>query len=85
MRLARLRVQLVDDVDAAAPTRVRCGLTLSGGTDTVALTINRECTWSAKPEVEWISVSPANGQGESQVSFSVARNHQPIGRRGDDQ
>lgn len=77
--------------NAAAPTPVRCGLTLSGtpplvesggGTGTVALTINRECTWSAKPEVEWISVSPANGQGESQVSFSVARNQQPIERKG---
>ena len=77
--------------NAAAPTPVRCVLTLSGtppvvesggGTGTVALTINRECTWSAKPEVEWISVSPANGQGESQVSFSVARNQQPIDRKG---
>lgn len=77
--------------NAAAPTPVRCVLTLSGtpplvesggGTGTVALTINRECTWSAKPEVEWISVSPATGQGESQLSFSVARNQQPIERKG---
>jgi hypothetical protein len=77
--------------NAAAPTPVRCVPTLSGtpplvesggGTGTVALTINRECAWSAKPEVEWISVSPANGQGESQISFSVARNQQPIERKG---
>jgi hypothetical protein len=76
---------------SAAPTPVRCALTLSGtpplvesggGTGTVALTINRECAWSAKPEVGWISVSPASGQGESQISFSVASNQQPVERKG---
>ena len=77
--------------NSAAPTTARCVLTLSGapplvdsggGTGTVALTIDRECAWSAKPEVDWISVSPASGQGESQVSFSVASNPQPVERKG---
>ncbi len=77
--------------NSAAPTTARCVLTLSGtppivdsggGSGTVAFTINRECAWSAKPEVDWISVSPASGQGESQVSFSVASNPQPVERRG---
>lgn len=77
--------------NSAAPTAVRCALTLSatpplvesaGGTGIVALTINRECAWSAKPEVAWISVSPASGQGESQISFSVASNQQPVERKG---
>ena len=77
--------------NSAAPTTARCVLALSGtppvvdsggGSGTVALTINRECAWSAKPEVDWISVSPASGQGESQVSFSVASNPQPVERKG---
>ena len=77
--------------NSAAPTTARCALTLSGtppivdsggGSGTVALTIDRECAWSAKPEVDWISVSPASGQGESQVSFSVASNPQPVERKG---
>jgi hypothetical protein len=77
--------------NTAAPTPVRCALTLSGtpplvessgGTGTVALAINRECAWSAKPEVDWISVSPASGQGESQIKFNVATNQQPVERKG---
>lgn len=75
----------------AAPSTVRCALTISGtppivdgggGSGTVALSIPRECTWSAKPEVDWITVSPPSGQGESQVSFSVASNPQPTERKG---
>ena len=77
--------------NAAAPTTARCALTLTGtppivesigGSGTVSLAINRECAWSAKPEVDWIAVAPASGQGEAQVSFNVASNPQPVERKG---
>jgi len=77
--------------NAVAPTPARCAVTLSGtpplvesvgGAGTVSLAINRECAWSAKPEVDWIAVSPASGQGDAQVSFSVASNPQPVERKG---
>ena len=84
-------MQLVDYVELRSTHHGPLRLTLSGtppivdsggGSGTVVLTINRECAWSAKPEVDWISVSPASGQGESQVSFSVASNPQPVERKG---
>jgi hypothetical protein len=77
--------------NAAAPTAARCALSLSGtppivdssgGSGTVTLALNRECAWSAKPDVDWIAVSPASGQGDAQVSFSVASNPQPVERKG---
>ncbi len=77
--------------NAVAPTPARCALSLSGappvveslgGSGTVTLSINRECEWSAKSEVDWIAVSPASGQGEARVSFNVASNPQPLERKG---
>ena len=75
----------------AAPTTARCALTLSGAppvvestgaSGTLTLAINRECAWTAKPDVGWIAVSPASGQGEAQISYSIASNPEPDERRG---
>jgi len=77
--------------NVTAPTTARCALTLngvapvlasSGGAGTVDVGINRECTWSAKPDVPWITVSPASGQGDAQVAYSVAANPLAVQRTG---
>lgn len=75
----------------AGPTPARCSLTLSGtppvvestgASGSLTLAINRECAWTAKPEVGWISVSPASGQGGAQINYNIASNPQPVERRG---
>ena len=75
----------------AGPTTAHCSLTLSGtppvvestgASGSLTLAINRECAWTAKAEVGWISVSPAGGQGDAQISYSIASNPQPAERRG---
>lgn len=44
---------------------------------------NRECTWSARAEVAWITLTAgAEGQGEGSISFSVASNPLVTARRG---
>ena len=46
----------------------------AGGTGRLNIRINRECTWSARSEVDWIAISPASGQGDAQIDYSVAAN-----------
>jgi len=53
-----------------------------GGTGRLNITINRECTWSARAEVDWIAISPASGQGDAQVAYSVAANPLAASRTG---
>jgi hypothetical protein len=75
----------------AGPTTAHCSLTVSGTPPVVessgaagnlTLAINRECAWTAKPEVAWISLGPASGQGDAQIAYSIASNPQPVERRG---
>jgi hypothetical protein len=45
----------------------------SGGSGTVQISTNRECAWSTKSDVAWLTVAtPAEGQGDGTVGFTVA-------------
>ena len=54
-----------------------------GGTATVTISAERECTWSARGDSGWLQVSPTSGQGESAVTVTVAANPQPSPRSTD--
>jgi hypothetical protein len=50
-------------------------LDAGGGTGSLAITTQPECTWEVSANVDWISsLSPASGQGTANVSFHVAAN-----------
>jgi hypothetical protein len=54
-----------------------------GGTGTLTIGVERECTWSASSQVGWIQVtSGRDGQGDGKVSFRVTANADPVARRG---
>ncbi len=49
--------------------------TSSGGTDTVSVTVNTGCTWSATSNVDWITInSGSSGNGNGTVSYTVSAN-----------
>ena len=72
------------------PSQVRCSVqaqtespsfTVAGGTGTLRVTTNRECTWSAQSEAPWLTLTPPmNGQGEGTVQFTVGPNGLPASR-----
>ena len=73
------------------PTLLRCSIALAGpvptvegagGTGRLNVTVNRECTWSAKSEVEWITVTPDAGQGDAELNYRVAANPSGAQRKG---
>jgi hypothetical protein len=77
-------------VNPAAPTS-RCQPSLgsappnfgpAGGTGTLAVTIARECEWSATASAGWIVLTSAAGQGEGNVAYRVGENADPVARRG---
>ena len=58
--------------------------TPDGGTGTIRIETTRECTWSARSDVPWMSLaSPASGQGEGSIQFTVAPNADPVPRASD--
>ena len=75
-----------------APTTAQCAVTLtsnslnmaaSGGDGTLAIAVNRECSWTAKSDADWITVtSTPTGQGGATVNFRVAANPTASSRRG---
>jgi hypothetical protein len=77
---------------STSPTSLaRCGVTLSGnatvpaqgGNGTVNVAAERECTWSASIEGQWLTLrSGSTGQGNGAVEFTAARNPDPVTRRG---
>ena len=72
------------------PSQVRCGVQAQaeklsfasdGGTGTMRVTTNRECTWSAQSEAPWLTLTPPmSGQGEGTVQFTVTPNGLPASR-----
>jgi VCBS repeat-containing protein len=55
----------------------------SGGTGTLAITTQPECRWDAAASVNWISaLSPASGQGATDLTFRVAANDGSSSREG---
>ena len=58
-------------VSVASPATVDAG----GGTGSLAVSTQPECTWDASTTASWISgLSPASGQGTANVAFRVAPN-----------
>lgn len=76
----------------AAPDGPKCSAALSatsasfganGGTGTVAVSTDRDCSWTASAAAGWISINgSAGGQGAGSVSYSVAANPVPAPRSG---
>lgn len=74
-----------------APTDGRCqpSVTAStssfgpdGGTGTLAVSVPRECSWSAASQAPWIAItSGAQGQGDGSVGYRVAENADPVPRQ----
>jgi hypothetical protein len=74
-----------------SPTAVRCEIaaTLSavsfapeGGNGTVAVTAERDCTWSIAADAAWVVVQgPLQGQGGTSVPYRVTPNATPNARR----
>jgi hypothetical protein len=54
-----------------------------GGTSTVAVSVPRECSWSASSGAAWIAITAgAQGQGDGAITFRVDRNPDPVNRSG---
>ena len=78
-------------VTSGPTSAVKCQPQLSGsnvvsggGSGAVSITTQPECEWSAASQVGWItSLSPASGQGSSQVQFQAAPNPSPSARTGE--
>ena len=75
-----------------SPTAARCPVDLAlspttieaaGGSGQIAITVNRDCTWDARSEADWIAlVAPTTGQGEANLGYTVSPNAQVSARRG---
>ena len=73
-----------------APTVAKCDVTLgnqptsmfpaTGGSGSLSVATTRDCSWSATADTSWIALSPASGQGEGSVAFTVAANPAPAAR-----
>lgn len=64
--------------DTPAPT-----LPAAGGTGSIAVKTERECQWTAQPEVAWLSITAnSSGQGDGAVQFNAAANGDPVSRTG---
>jgi trimeric autotransporter adhesin len=72
------------------PSPIKCALTAqapgstfppTGGSGTLTIATTRECAWSAQSEADWVSLtSPAGGQGNGEVQFSIAAHTEPAAR-----
>jgi hypothetical protein len=74
-----------------APTADKCQITAgsaasftaAGGPGTVAVTADRNCSWTASADVSWISItSTKDGQGTATISYTVTANPSPSAREG---
>lgn len=54
----------------------------TGGTGNLTVATNRDCTWSARADAPWITLSTADGQGPAAVNYSVAVNANATPRQG---
>jgi hypothetical protein len=70
----------------------RCGMTLAaspstvdanGGSGQVNITVDRDCTWDARADGDWIRLTPpTSGQGQSTLRFTTTANTAMSSRRG---
>ena len=73
-----------------APSPTRCSVqaqtettafSATGGTGSVRISTNRECTWSVKSDASWVALqAQASGQGDGTIQFTVAANGDPATR-----
>ena len=65
------------------PTAIKCQVTLSsngsevpssGGTGTVTVNSERECSWSATTSATWVALASTSGQGPATIDYSVQAN-----------
>jgi Putative binding domain, N-terminal/Viral BACON domain len=79
--------------NVTGPSTSRCPLTAvaepakfgaGGGSGTLTITTNRECSWSAtSSDNNWLQVgAESSGQGTARVAFTVTTNANPSQRRG---
>ncbi len=70
--LSRCAVQAQADTAAFAP---------DGGTGVIRISTNRECTWSARGDAAWVTLTPpVSGQGDGSVQFTIGANADPGSR-----
>jgi hypothetical protein len=75
-----------------APTSSKCAISVSsspssftsnGGSGTVSVATERDCSWAAATDASWISLGArSSGQGEASIPYSVAPNPAPAARAG---
>jgi hypothetical protein len=78
------------EVVTTAPSQQRCSVSAqaqsatfaaAGGSGTLRITTNRECTWSVRSDAGWLAFSsPASGQGDGTLTYTVAPNVDPAAR-----
>ena len=78
------------EVVTTAPSQQRCAVSVradggafaaAGGSGTVQVTANRDCTWTAHSDAPWLALAaPAHGQGNGTVQYTVASNGGPAAR-----
>jgi hypothetical protein len=75
--------------ELAGPDDVRCQVTLSsdtrtiaaeGGTVNVTVTAARECEWTASTDAGWAKLSTTSGQGAGSIAVAIAATHQATPR-----
>jgi hypothetical protein len=79
-------------VSPTSPGGTRCALQVqrepatfspAGGAGQIRISVERECSWSARSEATWLSLSsPTSGQGAGIVPFTVLPNGDPSSRTG---
>src|SRR5919198_5356166 len=58
-------------------------LPASGGPGAINIKTERECQWTAQPDVGWINITAGgSGQGDGTVQFNAAANADPVVRTG---
>ena len=53
-----------------------------GGSSTIAVSAANKMVWQARPNVDWLSVSPTSGAGEGSVTYQVAPYNEVATRQG---
>ena len=53
-----------------------------GGSGTIAVTAANKMVWQARPNVDWLSVTPTSGAGEGSVTYQVAPYNEVATRQG---
>jgi hypothetical protein len=76
-----------------APAPSRCGVqaetstnafAATGGSGSIRISTNRECTWAAQSGAAWIALpSQASGTGDGSIQFTVTTNADPSSRTGE--